>query len=75
MGKYMDGLFVENLTECYYHRMKNHSPYCSCYNCKRYYNLKKEKEKWSFDELNNHHNRWFFIFSKKSKLTLFPVFI
>ena len=57
MGKYVDGLFVENLTECYCHRMKNHLPYCSCYNCKRYYNLKKEKEKWSFDGLNNHHNR------------------
>ena len=74
MGKYVDRAFVEKLTKRYFDRMKKHLPYCICSNCKRYHNLKKEKEKWSFDGLNTHYNRWFFIFSKKSNLTLFPVF-
>ena len=75
MGKYVDRIFVEKLKQCYYNRRKNHWPGCSCYHCKRYYKLIKEKNKWSFDGLNCYHNRWFFIFTKQSNLTLFPVFI
>ena len=75
IGKYVDWIFIEKLTHCYYNRRKNHFPGCCCYHCKRYYKLIKEKEKWSFDGLNGYHNRWFFIFSKQSNLTLFPVFI
>ena len=75
MGKYVDRKFVENLTNCYFNRIKTNLSSCCCYNCKRYYKLKKEKEKWSFDGMNSYHNRWFFIFTKKSNLTLFSVFI
>ena len=52
MRKYVDRIFVEKLTQCYYNRRKNHWPGCSCYHCKRYYKLIKEKNKWSFDGLN-----------------------
>ena len=75
MGHYVDRIFVEKLIQCYHNRRKNHWPGCSCYHCKRYYKLIKEKKKWSFDGLNCYHNRWFFIFTKQSNLTLFPVFI
>ena len=75
MGKYVDRIFIEKLTQCYYNRRKNHVSGCFCYHCKRYYKLSKEKAKWSFDGLNCYHNRWFFIFTKQSSLTLFSVFI
>ena len=75
MGKYVDQIFIEKLTQCYHNRRKNHCPDCSCYHCKRYYKLIKEKKKRSFGSLNYYHNRCFFIFTKQSNLTLFPVFI
>ena len=75
MGKYVDRFFVNKLTQCYYDRRKNHWSACSCYQCNCYPKLIKEKKKWSFGGLNSHHNRWFFIFTKQSNLTLFPVFI
>ena len=65
----------KKLTQCYDNRRKNHWPGCSYYHCKRYYKLIKEKNKWSFDGLNCYHNGWFFIFTKQTNLTLFPVFI
>ena len=73
MGKYVDQIFIEKLTECYYNRKKNHATGCSCYHCKRYNKLTKEKLKWPFDGLNSYHNKCF-IFTKQSNLTLFPVF-
>ena len=75
MAKYVDRIFIQKLTQCYYNPRKNHVSGCSCYHCKCYYKLSKEKAKWSFDGLNCYHNRWFFIFTKQSNLTLFPVFI
>ena len=74
-GKYVERIFIENLTECYYNRKKNHLSGCSYYHCKRYHKLTKEKLKWSFDGLNPYHNKWFFIFTKQSNVTLFPVFL
>ena len=52
MGKYVDRIFIEKLTQCYYNRRKNHVSGCFCYHCKRYHKLSKEKVKWSFDGLN-----------------------
>ena len=75
MGKYVDRIFIEKLTECYHNRRKNHISGYSCYHFRRYHKLNKEKVKWSFDGLNSYHNRWFFIFTKQSNLTLLPVFI
>ena len=75
MRKYVDRIFIEKLTQCYYNQRKIHLSGCSCYHGKRYYKLSKEKAKWSFDGFNSYHNRWFFIFTKQSSLTLFSVFI
>ena len=75
MGKYVDRFFVNKLAQCYYDRRKNHWSGCSCYQCKRYRKLIKEKKKWSFDGLNSHHNRWFFIFTKQQFNSISSVYL
>ena len=75
VGKYVDRNFIKNLTEQYYQEQRNHVFKCNCICCQHYQNLVHEKKKWSFDGLNSLHNRWFFIFDKRSDLCLFPVFI
>ena len=75
MGKYVDRNFIKRLSAKYYLEQRNHISKCNCLYCHRYLNLLHEKEKWSFDGLNSLHNRWFFIFDKRSSIYLFPVFI
>ena len=75
MGKYADRNFFRKLSIQYYWNKRKHRSRCKCVHCRRYFNLKYEKEKWSFDSLNFFHNRWFLIFDKKSNICLFPVFI
>ena len=56
--------------------IQNHCDFCSCYNCKRFDNLHKELERWSFHNLNKKHDKFIILHQiRDHKITLFPVYI
>ena len=55
--------------------MQKHRKFCFCSSCKSLGNLLDEMNRWNFYDLNGFLDKWFILFHKNKKITLFPVFI
>ena len=77
MGRHVKRSFILFLVRKFKIEIRNHDDFCHCYYCKRFDNLQKELDKWSFHNLNKEHGKWFIILHQINdhKITLFPVFI
>ena len=77
MGKHVNRLFILYLLLRLKKEIQNHYNFCGCYYCKRFDNLHKELERWSYYSFNREHNKWFINFhqSNDMQIPLFPVFI
>ena len=77
MGRHVNRLFISFLFHKFKIEIQNHCDFCSCYYCKRFDNLHKELERWSFHNLNKKHDKWFIILYqiRDHKINFFPVFI
>ena len=75
MGIHVNRRFICSLIHQYHHNMQKHHKFCFCSSCKSLGNLLDEMNRWNFYDLNGFLDKWFILFHKNKKITLFPVFI
>ena len=75
MGRHADRALIHFLFRQYYIDKRNHHRFCCLFNCKRLDSVLNEMDRWSFQNLNQFHDKWFIIFHQKygCQITLFPV--